>query len=148
VLSIDDLVLINSTIQKVVPQRALQGWFGAIPDEAARRAALRDLSNLALQAGVTGPDVVEAISQAGLKDTFTPCVLMLQGAPRVQAAKVVCLPANEQEKAFRLFVALLAIADLRRRTSVCRGGCRHWWHQDLGDQLVVAKIRRASPSDL
>ncbi|WP_225631412.1 DUF5958 family protein [Streptomyces solaniscabiei] len=34
----------------------------------------------------------------------------------------------ERRKAFRLLVAVLAVADERRRERFCSGGCGHWWH--------------------
>ncbi|MFE6483103.1 DUF5958 family protein, partial [Streptomyces sp. NPDC057757] len=37
-------------------------------------------------------------------------------------------PLDERRKAFRLLVAVLAIADGRRRERFCSGGCGHWWH--------------------
>ncbi|MFH8432459.1 DUF5958 family protein [Streptomyces sp. NPDC018056] len=38
-------------------------------------------------------------------------------------------PADERRKAFRLPVAVLAVADERRRERFCSGGCGHWWHR-------------------
>ncbi|MET9412450.1 DUF5958 family protein [Streptomyces sp. NPDC002935] len=38
------------------------------------------------------------------------------------------LPAYELTKSFRLLVALFSIADTRRRTLHCAGGCGHEWH--------------------
>ncbi|MDX3531055.1 DUF5958 family protein [Streptomyces sp. ID05-39B] len=38
------------------------------------------------------------------------------------------LPAYELTKSFRLLVALFTIADTRRRTLYCAGGCGHAWH--------------------
>ncbi|WP_344358185.1 DUF5958 family protein [Streptomyces gobitricini] len=32
-------------------------------------------------------------------------------------------------QAFRLLIAVLAIADARRRERFCSGGCSHWWHR-------------------
>ncbi|MFE2517586.1 DUF5958 family protein, partial [Streptomyces mirabilis] len=39
----------------------------------------------------------------------------------------------ELTKSFRLLVALFSIADTRRRTLYCVGGCGHEWH-NLSDQ--------------
>ncbi|WP_327189671.1 DUF5958 family protein [Streptomyces xinghaiensis] len=38
------------------------------------------------------------------------------------------LPAYELTKSFRLLIALFSIADTRRRTLYCAGGCSHAWH--------------------
>ncbi|WP_406483046.1 DUF5958 family protein [Streptomyces sp. NBC_01615] len=39
------------------------------------------------------------------------------------------LPSYDRARAFRLLVALFAIADTRRRERHCVGGCSHEWHQ-------------------
>ncbi|MEV5491040.1 DUF5958 family protein [Streptomyces bobili] len=35
---------------------------------------------------------------------------------------------DERRKALRLLIAVLAIADERRRERYCCDGCGHWWH--------------------
>nr|WP_256259290.1 DUF5958 family protein [Streptomyces mirabilis] len=39
------------------------------------------------------------------------------------------LPSYDRARAFRLLVALFAIADTRRRERYCVGGCGHEWHR-------------------
>ncbi|MFE0192180.1 DUF5958 family protein [Streptomyces sp. NPDC058989] len=59
--------------------------------------------------------------------THTPAVMLTKwhfGMDR--------LPAYELTKAFRLLVALFSIADTRRRTLHCAGGCGHEWHNLSG----------------
>ncbi|GGU61307.1 DUF5958 family protein [Streptomyces lavendofoliae] len=38
-------------------------------------------------------------------------------------------PPDRRRKAFRLLIAVLAIADGRRRERFCSDGCSHWWHR-------------------
>ncbi|MGW3402826.1 DUF5958 family protein [Streptomyces zhihengii] len=38
------------------------------------------------------------------------------------------LPATEHVKAFRVLVAVFAVADTRRRERHCKGACTHAWH--------------------
>ncbi|MEU4090328.1 DUF5958 family protein [Streptomyces aureus] len=38
-------------------------------------------------------------------------------------------PVDKRRTAFRLLIAVLAIADERRRERFCSGRCGHWWHQ-------------------
>ena len=45
-----------------------------------------------------------------------------------QLAKIINLPPDERVKAFRLLVALLGVADDRRRRRFCADGCGHAWH--------------------
>jgi hypothetical protein len=81
-----------------------------------------------------------AIAQSGIKPTHTPSVLMSRGPFAAQVAKVVALPEAEREESFLLFIALLGIADGRRRQTECAGGCSHWWHQDLADELLIRRL--------
>ncbi|MFJ7270982.1 DUF5958 family protein [Streptomyces sp. NPDC099050] len=76
------------------------------------------------------PDVTLNELAQGLRPTHTPAVLIVRGPIRHQLAKIIALtPLDERRKAFRLLVALLGIADERRRERFCSGGCGHWWHQ-------------------
>jgi hypothetical protein len=36
---------------------------------------------------------------------------------------------DERRKAFRFLIAVLAIADGRRRERFCFSDCSHWWHR-------------------
>jgi hypothetical protein len=115
-------------------------WFETF-HEAEQRGVLRILVHMVLQAGGSSQDVAAAIEEAGLKTTYTSCVLLTNGALNVQLAKAVQLPRNELTKLFSLLIALLKIADNRRRMH-CRERCRHWWHWDLADEGVIDEIRR------
>ncbi|XLZ68563.1 DUF5958 family protein [Massilia sp. SR12] len=87
------------------------------------------LARLCQQAHPLAMEVPQAIWHAGLKRSFTPCVL-LESAIRPELAlnKIIALPVVEYEKAFRLLIALFRIADTRRRATHCKDGCAHAWH--------------------
>ncbi|MGX5186188.1 DUF5958 family protein [Streptomyces avermitilis] len=69
---------------------------------------------------------------------------MTRGRIDQQPGKIAGLtPADERRKAFRLLIAVLAIADVQRRERFCSGGCGHWWHQLPAADPAAAK----SPSD-
>ncbi|WP_410092895.1 DUF5958 family protein [Streptomyces sp. uw30] len=52
------------------------------------------------------------------------------GSARRSRPRRCCSSAiDERRKAFRLLIAVLAIADERRRERFCSGGCGHWWHR-------------------
>ncbi|MGW6617035.1 DUF5958 family protein [Streptomyces erythrochromogenes] len=56
-------------------------------------------------------------------------VLITRGPIDMQLGKIADLtPVDERRKAFRPLVAVLSIADERRRERFCSGGCGHWWH--------------------
>ena len=53
------------------------------------------------------------------------------------------LPEPERHTIFTLAVAVFGINE-RVQLEICRnsGCCNHWWHQDLNDPGVAAKILR------
>ncbi len=55
-------------------------------------------------------------------------MLVTHGRLIEQLTKVINSPRNERIKIFRLLVALLGVADERRRIRFCAGGCGHAWH--------------------
>nr|WP_254211977.1 DUF5958 family protein [Streptomyces sp. ADI95-16] len=90
---------------------------------------LRDLCGHCMQARATEEDGPKSVRRAGLRPTYTPAVLITRGQLNVQLAKIINLPQDERVKAFRLLVALLGVADERRRERFCADGCGHAWHQ-------------------
>ncbi|MDX3695744.1 DUF5958 family protein [Streptomyces europaeiscabiei] len=83
-----------------------------------------------VQARAVAEDGAESIRRAGLRPTHTPAVPITQGRIDQQPGKIASLtPRDERRKAFRLLVALLAIADGRCRERFCSAGCGHWWHR-------------------
>jgi hypothetical protein len=90
---------------------------------------LRGLSGFCIQARATVEDGPESVRLAGIRPTHTPAVLITRGQLRGQLTKIISLPRDERVKAFRLLVALLGVADKRRRERFCADGCTHAWHQ-------------------
>ncbi|VVJ17434.1 Uncharacterised protein [Amycolatopsis camponoti] len=110
------------------------GWFSAVAG-SEQLAVLEEIAGYCIQARATTDDVQEAIRRAELKPTYTPAVLAVRGPVHVQLPKITILPAAERVKAFRLLIALLGIADGRRRAVFCSQGCSHSWHR-LGSTLA------------
>ncbi|NEA54266.1 hypothetical protein G3I60_08905 [Streptomyces sp. SID13666] len=103
-------------------------WFkGISADEQFE--VLRDLSGFCIQARATVEDGPESVRLAGIRPTHTPAVLIVRGQLPGQLTKIINLPQDERVKAFRLLVALLGVADKRRRERFCADGCPHAWHQ-------------------
>ncbi|UUU28347.1 DUF5958 family protein [Streptomyces sp. DSM 40750] len=72
---------------------------------------------------------VSHLRRSGLRPTHTPAVLISRGRTEQQLGKIAHLTSpDERRKAFRLLIAVLAIADERRRARFCSVGCGHWWH--------------------
>jgi hypothetical protein len=123
------ILQLNQIAQGLISWTEGVSWFNGLPS-LARSAVLRELAAIAKQSHPKADEVEQAIQLAGLKPTFTPCVLVTKAAPAPEQAfhKVISLPEDEWEKSFRLLVGLLAIADARRRSTHCAEGCSHEWH--------------------
>ncbi|MFJ5234650.1 DUF5958 family protein [Kitasatospora sp. NPDC088391] len=121
-------VLLNALAQGTRPLDQGAAWFqGLDGDEQA--LVLRDLVGYCLQARALTEDAPESVRRAGLRPTHTPAVLLTRGHHLgTQLTKITGLPPDERVKSFRLLVALLAVADDRRRARSCADGCTHAWH--------------------
>jgi Family of unknown function (DUF5958) len=144
-LSIDESILLNQLAQRIVSDSEGTAWFEA-QNEDSKRRLLRGLSGFILQASPRQEDAVVAISEAHLKPTLTPCVLITKPNFSVQLAKLAALPESELPRAFRLLLRLLAAADDRRRKEKPLDIVNHWWHRDLSDPKVVNDIKQTKGS--
>ncbi|CAL9674080.1 hypothetical protein SUDANB15_07629 (plasmid) [Streptomyces sp. enrichment culture] len=120
-------VILNELAQGIRPLAQGAGWFEGLAD-TEQFEVLRDLAGFCIQARATSEDGSESIRRAGIRPTHTPAVLVTRGRLIEQLTKIINLPQDERVKAFRLLVALLGVADERRRVRFCAGGCEHAWH--------------------
>jgi hypothetical protein len=122
-------VLLNELAQGLRPVSQGIEWFDALgPEEQSQ--VLLSLRHHCVQARAVAEDGPEAIRRAGLRPTHTPAVLITRGRIEHQLGKIASLnPLDERRKAFRLLIAVLTIADGRRRERFCSDGCGHWWHR-------------------
>lgn len=137
-MSLETEILLNQIAQEV---RSVEEGLQLITSSDGAEDLWLALRMMVRQAHPTALDVEEAIVSAGLKPTYTPCVLLLKDQRPHQVQRVMTLPENELEKAFRLLLAVFAIADRRRQES-CPVNCQHGWHRDFSDADVLAEIRR------
>lgn len=108
-------------------------WFDGLSTDD-QSTVLHTLVEFCVQARATAADAPESILRSGIKPTHTSAVLLTTGQQngfltRGQLTKIARLPPNEGAEAFRLLVSLLGVADGRRRSTFCAGGCHHSWHQ-------------------
>jgi hypothetical protein len=119
---------LNQLAQGLRPMSEGIAWFDALGPEA-QYDVLRHLHHHCLQARVVEEDGPRSVLRAGLRPTHTPAVLIVRGRIEQQLGRIVHLtPPDERRKSFRLLIAVLAIADERRRERFCSDGCGHWWH--------------------
>ncbi|MER8233165.1 DUF5958 family protein [Streptomyces sp. NPDC094049] len=122
-------VILNELAQGLRPMPQGITWFDALAPEEQSEALLF-LRHHCVQARAVAEDGPEGIRRAGLRPTHTPAVLIMRGQIDDQLGKIASLISrDERRKAFRLLVAVLAIADGRRRKRYCSNGCSHWWHR-------------------
>ncbi len=140
-MTITDLdIRLNRAAQGIDPVAQLASAFDLWPEQV-RRDALRRVVLLALQAGARAEDATAAVVTSGVKPRRTAAVLIVKADLGAQLGKIVNLPATELRDGLLLALALLAIADGRRRATRCAGGCSHWWHRDLRDEAELALVR-------
>ncbi|MEU1784942.1 DUF5958 family protein [Streptomyces sparsogenes] len=122
-------VLLNELAQGLRPMsEGIEGFDNLGQEEQSE--VLRSLSHHCVQARCFAEDAPESVRRAGLRSTHTPAVLISRGRIDEQLGKIAGLaPLDERRKAFRLLLAVLMIADARRRERFCSGGCSHWWHR-------------------
>ncbi|WP_020413330.1 DUF5958 family protein [Microbulbifer variabilis] len=120
-------VTINRIAQGEIPIEEGIEWFKALPEEEQHKA-LRGMNLCIHQSHPRELEIEEGIKLSGLKETYTPCVIMRKNTFNSARAKVLALPSHEWLKAFRLWLAIFTIADSRRRSTDCQAGCDHWWH--------------------
>ncbi|MFE0863324.1 DUF5958 family protein [Streptomyces rochei] len=126
-------VLLNELAQGFRPMSEGIEWFDGLSQEE-QTGVLLFLRHHCVQARAVTEDAQEAIRRAGLRPTHTPAVLISRGRIDDQLGKIAGLaPLDERRKAFRLLIAVLTIADARRRERFCSDGCSHWWHRLSAD---------------
>ncbi|MFE2522101.1 DUF5958 family protein [Streptomyces mirabilis] len=122
-------IMLNELAQGLRPMSQSIEWFDALGPEK-QSETLRFLSQHCVQARAAAEDGPESVRRTGLRPTHTPAVLITHGRIDQQLGKIAGLaPLDERRKAFRLLIAVLAIADGRRREHFCSDGCAHWWHR-------------------
>lgn len=119
-------IVVNELAQGLRPMPQGVAWFESLPEEE-RRLVVRELVLFCGQARAAPQDAADAIARSGIRPTHTPAVMLSRWRLHMAA-----LPAHDLTRAFRLLIALLGIADARRRRRHCADGCTHPWHQLAG----------------
>lgn len=129
-------VILNELAQGLRPTAEGVEWFEGLSEDDQRKI-LHALVLFCGQARAREDDVPESIARSGIRPTHTPAVMLTKWRFGMDQ-----LPAYELTESFRLLVALFSIADTRRRTLYCAGGCGHAWH-NLPDLPRNAKVESA-----
>lgn len=70
----------------------------------------------------------KAISTIPLKPTVTPIVILNKNSTKIAFGKLKDLPKYEEEKIITSLVWIFKVIDSERRSTDCRNGCCHFWH--------------------
>ncbi|MER6230403.1 DUF5958 family protein [[Kitasatospora] papulosa] len=125
----DPYITLNELAQELRPMSQGIEWFESLSAEEQSNT-LHLLSHFCIQARATVEDGPESVRRAGLRATHTPAVLITRQRINQQLGKIASLtPHDERLKSFRLLIAVLAVADERRRERFCSDGCGHAWHR-------------------
>ena len=120
-------VTLNKIAQGQISKESGVKWFSLF-SEIEQREVLGTLNRCIHQSHPDPSEIEIGIIESGLKETYTPCVIMRANNFNNARQKILNLPRNEWIKAFTLWLCIFTIADTRRRETDCKGGCEHWWH--------------------
>ncbi|MCG8336264.1 MAG: DUF5958 family protein [Proteobacteria bacterium] len=120
-------IKLNKIAQDIITLDSGIVWF----ESYEKNEKLQILHFIALMISQSHPrpeEVDIALKQSGLKETFTPCVLVREKTLKEALTGILELPENEYRKSFILCINIFKVADERRRNTECKNGCSHWWH--------------------
>ncbi|MBE8725909.1 DUF5958 family protein [Flavobacterium hungaricum] len=71
----------------------------------------------------------KAVNSIPLRPTYTPVVILQKFSPKIAFNKLAVLPENENKKTITCLLWIFKITDTERRTTECKNGCGHFWHE-------------------
>ncbi|MDA6072598.1 DUF5958 family protein [Flavobacterium sp. AC] len=137
-MEIEKEILINKYAQSVIDIEDLILIFNSFNLNEKRRF-LYELLFFILQSKASDEDIVPAIVQSGLKNTYTPCVLIKKGVATNNLKRLTELPENELNKSLILLLNLFKIA-YQKRFEAEKIDVYKWWYWDLSDDKKVETI--------
>ena len=102
-------------------------WFDNATEDY-RSKIMRDLDICVWQSHPTPDDIESGIKHSGLKDTYSPCVLIRKKPFNEVRQKILKMPLIDLRRSFILLLSVFSVADKKRRDTQCIGGCTHEWH--------------------
>ena len=121
------LLRINKIAQRMISFEEGVQWF----DEAAseyRGKIMQALDICVWQSHPTVEDIEEGIRISGLKETYSPCVLIRKKPFNEVRQRILRMRELDQRRGFILLLSVFSVADKRRRETECVNGCTHEWH--------------------
>ncbi len=147
-MKIEEEILFNKHGQGLITDEELMGAFN-IGDNIAWSEILNHLEYIIIQSKSDNYDINQAIINAKLKPSHTPCVIFLKnGISHGSFIKLGNLPTNEREKVFKLLLNLFRLS-YRRRWLDELNNPNKWWYWDLSNpvnlKMIIEKYSEPSP---
>ncbi len=120
-------IAINKIAQGIIPIEDGMEWF-ASENEESKSEIMRALDLCIFQSHPNEEDIENGIEKSGLKETYSPCVLIRKKPFNDVRQKVLNMSGLDQMRSFKLLITVFGVADERRRNEQCIGGCTHDWH--------------------
>jgi hypothetical protein len=118
-------VKVNKIAQEKISMEEAEKWFKK-SNNIKKKEILKVLKLCLHQSHPSHEEIERGIKESGLKETYTPCVLMKKKKNLNEAIfKTYSLPEKEWMKTFALWIKIFSIADKRRRETDCKNGCSH-----------------------
>lgn len=130
--------MMNKFGQDLVQKDDLISFFEGLNN---KREFLNEFLFMVMQSKPLEVDVVLAITESGLKKTYTPCVLLKKGVGNNVLEKIVSLPDSELRRSFILLANLFKVA-YKRRFEIEKDDSQKWWYWDLSDESKVELVRK------
>jgi len=143
-LNIDEEILINQFVQHIHPLAFMEIWFEQ-RDATDKKDVLLNLLNLTIQSHPTYDEIRSAAQDLRIESTPAAVKMLNRNKPYDKFGyELINLPIKEYKNCFKLLLLSLSLADNRRKNTICRNGCQHWWHQDLSDPEVVRQLKNCN----
>jgi len=120
------LIKINQAAQELITLEEFFTWFDA-SDATSKNRTMMFLDLCLWQSHPTDEEIEEGIHLSGLKQTYTPVVIIRKNNLTVARNKLQALPEHEWKKVLTLMLHIFSVADMRRKKA-CGDDCSHWWH--------------------
>lgn len=137
-MKIEYEILVNQLGQDLAEIEQIQSLFDGFSN-TDKRDFINSLITLILQSKPRTEDIEPAIVASGLKQTYTPCILIKKGMTSANLYKIAELPDNELSKALHLLLSVFKIA-YKRRYILEKNNPDKWWYWDLSDDRKIHQL--------
>jgi hypothetical protein len=118
---------INQIAQGLISLEDGLKWFDGVTADS-RTDIMRSLDLCIFQSHPSIDDIEQGIKKSGLKESYSPCVLIRKKPFNQVMQKILAMPELDLRRGFILLISVFSVADSRRRMTQCKGECGHDWH--------------------